>query len=99
MRQFVLVLICCAMIGRGQPSEKVEKLEPGVTAPKLISKKEPVYTEEGRRKGIEERVALEIVVGVDGKPEEIRVVSPLDPGLDKKAIEAVTKWRFKPREK
>lgn len=28
-----------------------------------------------------------------------RVVHSLDPGLDKKAIEAVSKWRFRPGEK
>jgi TonB family protein len=39
---------------------------------------------------------LSIVIDVDGRARDIRVVKSLGMGLDEKAIEAVTRWRFKP---
>lgn len=39
---------------------------------------------------------LSVVVGVDGVPGSIKVVKPLGLGLDEKAIEAVSQWRFRP---
>ena len=32
----------------------------------------------------------------DGSVRDIRVVQPLGPGLDEKAVEAVRQWRFRP---
>ncbi len=66
------------------------------TSPSLISKREPEYTNEAREKKLSGNVLLSIVVGPDGVPQNIKVVSPLGSGLDEKAIEAVSKWCFKP---
>jgi protein TonB len=33
---------------------------------------------------------------LDGTPSDLRVVQPLGFGLDEKALEAVSKWRFAP---
>ncbi len=44
-------------------------------------------------------VLLEIVVDENGWPLDIEVLSPLGFGLDEKAVEAVSPWRFKPGEK
>jgi TonB family protein len=70
-----------------------------VSAPVAIKNPPPQYTQEARKAGIEGFVRLVITVGADGIPFDIRVVRSLDPGLDKKAIEAVNKWRFRPGEK
>ena len=67
-----------------------------VAAPSLISKVEPEYSKEAREKKLSGNVLLSIIVGADGVPRDIKVVSPLGSGLDEKAIEAVSKWRFKP---
>ena len=67
-----------------------------VSAPTLISKTEPEYSEEARKAKYSGSVLLSIVVGVDGLPRDIKVVRPLGLGLDEKAIEAVMKWRFRP---
>ena len=37
-----------------------------------------------------------MIVGIDGRPRNIRVLSSLGMGLDEKAIEAVKTWRFEP---
>ena len=39
---------------------------------------------------------LSIIIDENGKTRDIRVIRPLGLGLDKKAIEAVLRWRFKP---
>jgi TonB family protein len=41
-------------------------------------------------------VQLLVVVGKDGHPYDIRVGQTLGMGLDEKAIEAVSRWRFRP---
>ncbi len=67
-----------------------------VSAPVLLFKLEPEYSEEARKARYQGSVLLSIVVGVDGLPHNIIVIRPLGLGLDEKAIEAVAKWRFRP---
>ena len=47
--------------------------------------------------GIKGDVRLRCTIDEKGVPTTITVVRPLFPSLDKSAIEAVAKWRFKPR--
>ena len=68
----------------------------GVTAPKLVSRVEPEYSEEARKAKWQGFVKLEIEVWTDGRPHNLRVVRSLGLGLDEKAIEAVSQWRFIP---
>ena len=68
----------------------------GVTAPTLLTKVDPEYSEEARKAKYSGSVTLSIVVNTDGKAEEIKVVKSLGMGLDEKAIEAVQKWKFTP---
>jgi TonB family protein len=57
---------------------------------------DPQYTDQARRAKLNGVCILALVIGVDGIPQNVRVVRKLDPGLDKKAIEAVSKYRFDP---
>jgi TonB family protein len=66
------------------------------TPPKLLYKVEPEYTDQARRAGISGKALLSLVVDVDGRPKEIKVLSPLANGLAEQAIKAVSKWRFQP---
>lgn len=68
----------------------------GVSAPVPIFKVEPEYSEEARKAKFQGTVLLAIVVDETGKVTNVRVIRPLGMGLDEKAIEAVTKWRFRP---
>jgi len=72
------------------------KVGGGVTAPMVLFKKEPEYSEEARVEKLQGTVLLGIDVGTDGLAYNIRVVRSLGEGLDEKAIEAVSQWRFQP---
>ena len=68
----------------------------GVSAPVLVYSREPEFTDEARKARLQGTVMLSIVVDTQGMPRNLRVVRPLGMGLDQKAIDAVTKFRFKP---
>ena len=68
----------------------------GVTAPALLYKIEPEYSEEARKARWQGSVILLVVVGADGKTHDMRVQRSLGLGLDEKAMEAVKKWKFRP---
>jgi TonB family protein len=68
----------------------------GVTAPALLYKVEPEYSEEARKAKYQGTVLLYIEVDPSGKAMNIRVARSLGLGLDEKAIEAVKRWKFKP---
>jgi TonB family protein len=68
----------------------------GVTAPTLVFKKEPEYSEEARKAKYQGTVTLYVEVTPDGKASNIRVLHSLGLGLDEKAIEAVKQWKFRP---
>jgi TonB family protein len=68
----------------------------GVSAPTLVYKVEPEYSEEARKAKFQGTVVLSVIVDDKGLPRDLKVLRPLGLGLDEKAIEAVMKWRFKP---
>jgi periplasmic protein TonB len=67
-----------------------------VSAPVLVNKVEPEYSEEARKAKYSGTVLLSIIVDANGLPRNVHVIRPLGLGLDEKAIEAVMKWRFRP---
>ncbi len=74
----------------------VYKIGGGVSAPTLVFKVEPEYSEEARKAKFQGTVVLSVVVDEKGQPRELKVLRPLGLGLDEKAIEAVMKWKFRP---
>jgi TonB family protein len=78
-----------------KPAE-VFRIGDGVSAPVLIHKVEPKYSNQARKAKFSGSVLLSIVVAANGLPRDINGVRPLGLGLDEKAIEAVRKWRFRP---
>jgi TonB family protein len=71
----------------------------GLTPPAVIHKVEPEYSADARSKRIEGVVKLSAVIDVAGAPVKIKVLAPLDPELDQRAVEAVQQWRFRPAKK
>jgi periplasmic protein TonB len=74
----------------------VYKVGNGVTAPVLLYKKEPEYSEEARKAKYQGTVVLEIYVDASGRAVNPRILRSLGLGLDEKAVEAVRMWKFKP---
>jgi protein TonB len=68
----------------------------GVSAPALLSKVEPEYSEEARKAKYQGVVVLYIEVDPSGRARNIRVLHSLGLGLDEKAVEAVRQWKFRP---
>ena len=70
--------------------------EPGLTAPRLTYKVEPIYSKKALKARVEGVVGIEAVVHTNGSIESLRVVRSLGFGLDEKAIEALRQWKFRP---
>src|SRR6185503_9545015 len=84
----VAVLACSALVAQSDSTER--------KAPVPISTVEPAYTDPARTAKIYGTVFLTVFIDDKGVPGEIRVVKSLDPGLDQNAMDAVSKWRFRP---
>jgi len=82
-----------------QAERKVYKVGGDVTRPEVVYKEQVQYTQEARDVRIEGTVLLSVIIEASGTASDIRVMRGLDPGLDKQAILAVEKWRFKPATK
>ena len=68
----------------------------GVSQPSVISKVDPVLPDEPGADNLVGTVILSCVIGASGQAEEIHVVKSIDQAFDSKAIDAVSKWIFKP---
>ena len=69
----------------------------GVTAPTIRSQVSPKYTSDAMQRRIQGTVVVEMIVGADGVPYDLRVVRSLDAnGLDVEAVNAARQWRFNP---
>jgi TonB family protein len=70
-----------------------------VKPPIVINAPDPEYSEEARKAHYQGTVVLYLIVDAEGMPRDVRVWRPLGKGLDEKAVEAVSKWRFRPATK
>ena len=68
----------------------------GVSAPSVLFKVEPEYSEEARKAKWQGTVVLSVIVDEMGRPNHLKVLRSLGLGLDQKAMDAVSQWRFKP---
>jgi TonB family protein len=69
---------------------------PATTPVEILSKPNPVYTEEARSLRLQGEVLLEVMFGANGQLHVNRVVRGMGHGLDEAAIAAANKMRFKP---
>ena len=70
-----------------------------LVAPIVLYKVEPEFSDEARKAKYQGTVLLTIEVGEDGKPHKLQVLRGLGLGLDEKAIEAVSRWKFRPAQR
>jgi TonB family protein len=74
----------------------VYRVGSGTTAPALIKKLEPAYTEEARAEKISGTALLYVVIEPNGTASHIKLLKGLGFGLDEQAVDAINQWRFKP---
>lgn len=79
------------------------RARPAAEAPlqpvEILSKPNPVYTQEARELHIQGEVVLQVVFAASGELRVVRVVSGLGHGLDEAAVRAARAIRFKPAER
>lgn len=65
-------------------------------APRAVYSPDPQYSEEARRAKYQGDMVLGLILGADGKPEDVWVVKKLGLGLDQNALATVRQWKFEP---
>ena len=74
-----------------------EKVGGDIEASKLVKKVQPIYPESAKSAGIQGKVNLHAIIGMDGAPLSLQVVNTdIDPDLARSSIEAVSHWRYSP---
>jgi len=89
---------CCRGIGEAPagPAGVGGVRDPSITPPQVIYKVEPEFSEEARKAKYQGVVVLAIEVDSNGRVQNPRILRHLGLGLDERAIEAVSRWRFRP---
>lgn len=79
----------------------VSTFKPGVgmSPPHATYQPDPEYSEEARKAKYQGTIVLFLVISASGLPTDLRIARPLGLGLDEKAIEAVSRWTFRPAQK
>ncbi|MGD0546216.1 MAG: energy transducer TonB [Terracidiphilus sp.] len=67
-----------------------------ISAPVALYAPDPEFSDEARRAKYQGVVIVSLIVDAQGNPQNPRVSRALGMGLDEKALEAVTKFKFKP---
>ena len=80
----------------GNSGGGIHKVGGGVSAPILVTKVDPEFSEEARRAKFMGVVTINLIVDTAGRPQNAHVIRGVGMGLDEKALEAVRQYRFKP---
>jgi len=75
---------------------KWQRADGPVSNPRVVSTAEPQFSEEARREKVSGNVLIAIAMTAEGGVEAEWLVRPLGYGLDEKAFETVSKYRFGP---
>ncbi|HEX5736126.1 MAG TPA: energy transducer TonB [Blastocatellia bacterium] len=79
--------------GRLRQPEVVSSVD---SRPIALNRPRPNYTEEARKIKVQGVVHARVLVGTDGRVQEVRIVRGLPAGLNEEAIRAAVQMRFKP---
>jgi TonB family protein len=72
------------------------RMPPGVTPPRATYTAIPEYSEQARKKKINGTVLISTLVNEQGEPTDIRVEKGIGYGLDERAVQSVSQYRFQP---
>jgi TonB family protein len=76
--------------------DEATRVGAGVSAPTVLQRVQPQYTDEARAAGLQGTVVLQAIIGTTGMAKVLKVVKPMDMGLTESAIDAIQQWKFKP---
>lgn len=76
-----------------EPGKRV-RVAGDVQQAKLVQKVNPIYPVAAKAAGIQGQVVLNAVIGADGTPTDIQVVTSPNESLSESALEAVRQWRY-----
>lgn len=68
----------------------------GITGPRCVHCPRPDYTPQARSAKYQGNVFLAVLVGADGKPEDIVVLKAAPYGISERAVASVKSWKFAP---
>lgn len=103
--QALLVALCLGAGGMAWASQEdpvAERAEPTATDrdATAIQMTAPLYPQDAFDQNIAGRVDLRVVVGADGRPSDVSIISATAPGVfDEAAVRAAWQWTFTPAQK
>ena len=80
----------------GNMGGSIRRIGGGVSAPVVLFAPEPEFSEEARRAKVSGNVLVALQVDAQGRPTHVRILRGIGLGLDQKAIDAVSQYKFKP---
>ena len=78
--------------------DQIRRIGGDVSAPLIVYKVDPEFTEQARKAKAQGVVLVNLVVDRSGKPTNVHVIRGVGHGLDKEAVDAVSQYRFRPAE-
>jgi TonB family protein len=96
---FIVALIFALLspfgtVGQKKPEHQVKIICPMLRL-KILKQVRPEYPREAREAGIEGKVSLRCIIGIDGTVNEIEVTEGKEPFVQS-AKTAVAQWKFRP---
>lgn len=76
--------------------ERNQGYGPGFVPPVCSYCPYPTYSDDARKTKVQGSVTLQVLVGADGRAQNIRIIKGIGFGLDERAIETVRNWKFIP---
>jgi TonB family protein len=85
-----------ARVDSGISDAVIQRIGGSVKAPVVLKTVGAEFSDAAKKAKYGGICIVSLIVDVYGRPQNVRIVRPLDFGLSEKAIEAVNKFRFKP---
>jgi protein TonB len=95
-KNVVVMAIIVHLLAAAGADEAPLRVGGDVARPELILGPPPIYTEWARKARLQGVVIVEAVIDTQGNVVDTKVLKGMPLGLDRAALDAVEKWKFKP---
>ncbi|MDH5706046.1 MAG: TonB family protein [Candidatus Aminicenantes bacterium] len=79
-----------------KPVKSAGQSDVDIIMPTPIRRIKPIYPEKCKKEKIEGTVVLEIKIDAEGNVIDAKILKSVHPDIDKAAMEAIKKWKYKP---